>query len=306
MRLQCKLVVAVLITTASLGVEAQSSPQNQELARSYMELRSGLFLQGTQQIPGAIPSDFADSLDVTARVMARGLKSSSDWNPNNPAWPTVLATIRADLQKTLEKVAADPRVAESSAKVQEILLDGIAHTLTESELRGLVEFYGSPLGTHYSKVYDQMTVEFARGQPAMVEAASEGRRLGNPPTAGPEQAAMQEILGLFDESYKMRLGMVDPGPGKDRSGLQALGFIIVGALQARFTEINRLWHQLDDDERRRIVAFRQSELAKRERAAIFEAAKGLQPMISDPNGIVHMQGKALEDLNRKWRALIPN
>src|SRR5436305_1196385 len=86
------------------------------------------------------------------------------------------------------------------------------------------------------------TVRIASDLLAMQEAMMVGER--------PAQAALRldfeernELLGLFDEFVRIQWGIADPGPGKDRSGLQAIPLMVGGAVDRRLGKLIAVWNQ---------------------------------------------------------------
>lgn len=163
---------------------------------------------------------------------------------------------------------------QARAQAQDVLIERLARELTESDLRRLVDFYGSPVGRRYSEIETQM---------AEVAKAGRQRRAEAPKALDLKNAELREILGLFDEQYRVRMALIDPGPGKDTSILLTTRLRLAMLIQMQFQELRTIWYHLTEEDRTAILAFRDSDVGQTEREALSEAAKDLHGLIDQLN-----------------------
>jgi len=280
-------LAALLLPAAAV---AQSSPA--ELARRYVDLRPGL-LADTQS---AAPLDRDKLRAGLAQVAELAMKQAGA-----PATPEVRAEIEADIEKAVTEFASDPVVKDFSRRWAEHFVAGLSQRLAPEELAQLVRYYAEGEGAALARLQHTMFDEIG---PAMAKIMVD-RQAGRPGPDGRGLRTVPEakvILGLFDEWVRIQRAMHDPGPGRDRSGLQGLSMMALLTFELHHERFAALWRALPDDYRRDIVERRASALARKEREAIQETAAGLRAA----TGVEALEKKLLEVMSaydRKWKAL---
>ena len=157
-------------------------------------------------------------------------------------------------------------------RVQESFAASLATRLSADELWQLTRFYSERPGAQFLKVQQRLFDALASDLLAMQEAMMAGERPAQA-ALGPDFEERNELLGLFDEFVRIQWGIADPGPGKDRSGFQAIPLMVGGAVDRRLGKLIAVWNQMPSEDRAVILRWRDSPLAKKERDAIFESAK---------------------------------
>jgi hypothetical protein len=280
------------------GVRAQDADKV-DLSRQYVASRNGVL-----RIPETAKQVRLDGRAVD--LMVAGYLSQygrgPNWNRNNPEWRRLATVIAKDIQDIFEQLAADQRLHDLTKEVEEVFVSGLAARLSASELRELVQYYSEPPGQQFRRVQEQLSNGLANALFALQERMM-SRQDPLPPQSRPDPKELRELLGLFDEVVRIQWALLDPGPGKDRSGLQALPMMITAAVQIRSDELLAIWKAIPEEDRAAIVAWRDSPLAKKERTAIFESAKGIRAVF-DPNAEMSRIADAMARYDEKWRALL--
>ncbi|TAK54671.1 MAG: hypothetical protein EPO25_06280 [Gammaproteobacteria bacterium] len=272
------------------------------LSRQYVSSRTGIL-----EIPRTARRVDFDSNDrrLYAAIAAQFLKDHPEghaWNADHPEWKRVAAIIENDVREIFARLAADPRLSVSARQVEETFVSGLAAQLTPSDLRELFYYYSRRPGAQFAKVQARLFNELASGLAAMKEQLTAGRRPVQR-TIRPDAGELRELLGLFDEVVKIHLAMLDPGPRKDRSGIQAIPVMVAAIVEAQFADLNAIWKKLPKEDRSAILAWRNSPLGRKERTAIFESAKAIRAVL-DANAEVSRLSGALAKYEEKWLTLI--
>lgn len=281
---------------------AKQSATTLALAHQYMSSRPGIFQYGN----GANVWDPA-SLDkngvamVVADVLRR-LKIAPNWNEGNAEWKRMAVTIEQDMATLLRELAADPHSREVATKIDDVFSHGLAAHLSDSQLTELIQYYSSPSGREFSDVQTKMLAEEAAGIKSIQQQAASGQRV-QPTQPSPDAKDLKQVLGLFEETLKIQWAALDPGPGHDQSGLQALPMIMTMGTQANYPQIDRAWKTIPEERRMAILAWRDAALAKAEREAIFESAKEIRTVVNVTDEMQRLAGM-LARYEQKWRAEI--
>jgi hypothetical protein len=288
-------LIALLIAP---GVRAQDA-DNIGLSRQYVASRTGVL-----RLPETARQVRLDgrAVDMMAANYLSQYKRGPNWNRDNPEWKRVATVIANDIHDIVEQIAADQRLHDLTKQVEEVFVSGLATRLSASELRRLIQYYAEPPGQQFRKVQERLSNGLADGLVALQERMM-SRQDALPPQSRPDPKELREVLGLFDEAMRIQWAVLDPGPGKDRSGLQALPMMIAAAVEIRSDELLAIWKELPEEDRAAIVAWRESPLAKKERTAIFESAKAIRAVF-DPNAEMSRFAEAIARYEEKWRALI--
>ena len=72
-------------------------------------------------------------------------------------------------------------------------------------------------------------------------------------------------------------------------------------IEANYAKINTLWKSIPEQKRSAIIAWRTSSLAKAEREALYESAKGVRTIV-DMENEVRLFEKMMKKYEMKWRA----
>jgi len=200
-------LTSVLLTSLGLGQGETSL----SLVQHYRALRGILFTAEIGPAAGMLTNLEGKYLDSIAAVLTKNLSKAKTWNVTHPQWPQAVATVRADLQRAAQDKVKDSRPSQFKRAYQEAFEQGLLRSQAETDLHELINFYDSPTGKHFRQVYDQMAKELLIGMVESQMMLNAGKRIGHPVSASDRQD-LTEILGLFDEEYKIQLAIFDPGP----------------------------------------------------------------------------------------------
>lgn len=299
-----RLVVFIALAGAwGASVFAQNQAKANELATRYVALRAEVIQNGARLGSGASGSIDRELFKQMAHDIAQSLGRSSGWGPAHPAWPRVADTIERDLTELLQQAEKDPLASVLQDEIRARLITEIERILQPKDLQKILEFYESPVGKRF-------LVQHARMLDALSSGLTEMQRriLKNEPTptiSQSDEELFKELLTLFDETVRNMWAFADPGAGKDRSGLQAIPMMVTVATQIKFRELGDLWRTLSTDERREVLGYRSSAYGVKERVALYEAMGKIKELLKGSNFRSMMELKGLE-LEKKWRALVPN
>lgn len=235
--------------------------------------------------------------------MMRKYRKGADWNPSHPEWKRIAQIIEDDARDAVAQLNDASWAAEVESKISEGFVLGLARKLESAELEALIKFYASAPGTQIARVQQRMFDEML---PTLAERGRQ-QRLGHaPPAVDFLQESDEEgrqLLGLCAEWVGIQTALVDPGPNKDRSGLQAIPYMVLIAFQTNRSRYLDMWQSIPEQDRRAALDWRASKLAKREREVIYEVAKELNAQ--GHFKMVEQKVNALmTSLERKWRALV--
>lgn len=278
-----------------------ASEEQLTLARQYVAARAGVLSIPEVAPPASLGDEHRRLLKMIVADFLRQHCHGANCSPDHPEWKRAAAVIEQDLQDMLAGASADPKLRTLPKQVEETFVTGMAARLTPAELREIKDFYSRSPGAQFARVQERMVTVLTSGMATIYE------RLLKPPPPSPQPrldaVELKELLGLFDEAAKIQLAILDPGPGKDRSGLQAIPMMIMLAVQDRFDDLNAIWKELPAEQRSAIVAWRDSPLARKERAAILESARSIRTFF-DPSSTTNRLTTAGPEYEKKWRALI--
>lgn len=297
-----KYVVGVALCVFASATTGQSESDTQKLASRLYELRFSILESAAKAGGGKLSDSEREMMGVIAEDIARQLSKTSPLDAVHPRWHKAIQTIRDDLIAALERVASSPQFAVLEAQARTAFISALARALTGSELERILAFYSSPNGARFTEAYQRMAESLAKGMEDQQRQLLRGEQRSLAPIR--DEHAFNELLGLFDEFVKIQLAMLDPGPGKDRSGLQAIPMMIMVAVQYRLSEIEEIWQALSDQVRRNVLAYRASELGRKEREALFKAAAEI-PKAVDMQSMLERIAPEVRRLGGKWRSLVP-
>jgi len=273
---------------------------SKELAQQYVTARAGVltFAEMRQASLGAVERR---AFGMIATEFLRRHCSGANCSPDHPAWKRAAAVIEQDLHNMAAEIAADPQVRALPKQVHDAFVTGVSARLTSDELGELGAYYSRSPGREFLGIQERLVNAFTIGLVDIHERLAQGQRRAPQQRADP--AELKELLSLLDETLKIQLAILDPGPGKDRSGLQAIPMMFMVVAQERFADLGTIWKQLPASERSAILAWRDSPLARKERSAIYESAKNIRTFF-DPNSQGKRLAGAAAKYENKWRALI--
>lgn len=279
----------------------EESAETVRLASQYVASRPGLLGGVNITVQGPISLDKNTASILTIDILRR-MKRESDWNKDNPEWKRLAAIIEKDLAKIRVESNADSHKGELAKRIDGIFIHGLASRLSSHQLGELVKFYSKSPGTEFANVQIKMIEEVLFGIASIQEQAAAGQRFLSKQSPGAKnENDFRELAGLFDEVVRIQLGALDPGPGHDRSGLQAIPMVMLMGIEANYAKINTLWKSIPEQGRAAIIAWRSSSLAKAEREALYESAKGVRTIV-DMENEVKLFEKMMKKYEIKWRA----
>ena len=295
-------MIVACASTWTIRALAQANTQVDDLATRYVELR--LYqLQNSVSLGGSSTASIApELLDQIVQDVARNLKRSPEWNSAHPAWKRAVETIRRDLAELIAQAEKDSATQRLQENVRLQLAVGIQTRLTAEELRRILLFYESPVGKHFLGQQVKMLDVLESSLLEMQRRMFRGEQISPDPQI--DKILFEEVLTLFDETVRGMWALLDPGPGKDRSGLQAIPMLVTTGVQSRFREISDLWRDLSSDERGEVLVFRSSPLGRKERIVLSEAVGQIKGQLKNSDLQKLLESKGVE-LEQKWRGLVP-
>ena len=202
----------------------------------------------------------------------------------------------------VKEMEDSPTLKDTIKKTDAIFANGFASHLNKDELEELVRYYSEPQGEQLTKAQIELTEAMVAGQSALAMKAARGERFLQQKLP-PNQKDVKEIMGLLDEFMKIQITLVDPGPNKDRSGLQAIPFMIAAVIGADSSKFLSIWGNITEQDRNAIMAWRSSPLAKKERDTIIECAKEIRKQVNPEAGLLRISEIA-KQYEKKWKSLL--
>lgn len=285
--------LAILLSSVAFA----GTPESVELSRQYVAIRPGLFSDAGSLNAGASPMA-DDLLALLATEALRHLKETPDWTQDNPEWKRMQRVIMQDLLAIRDEMKSDPRWESINSKFTEIFVSGLAEHLSQDQLIELVHYYSTTPGKQFAEIQPKMIAEVYLGVTQMHKLNATRQK---PQLPTPDKEEFSRLFSLFEESLKIQWASLDPGPKGDRSGLQALPMIMQIGTHINFARIEALWQSIPEQDRVAILAWRNSDLGKAERAAIFESAKGVQSIFNPQDEAKRFMDR-FSSLEKKWRA----
>lgn len=290
-------VIALLILASeSLAQEAASI----DVARRYVNLRPSV-LKFPEATGAANPENLRLAFSTLSTEALRRYGQDPNWDASNPEWKRLTLVIESDIEQAIQQIAKDTSIAEMSQKSEEVFIRGMSSRLTEPELITLVQFYSSPAGKQLAviqqQMFDEVAIAVSRKQLLMMA----GQPNETPIPMDPDES--KQLIGLFDEWVKLQLALLDPGPKRDRSGLQAIPAMAIIALQTNYARYSAAWRDIPESDRRSILSWRESPRGKKERDAIYETAKELRATLN-LEAQAKMVAAKFAALEKRWRMLI--
>lgn len=300
--------VLALLTTAflSLANAGQQEIDRTALAQQYVSARAGVLLKA-QDYTASKKIDLKDRRvmsSLTTNIL-RSYRRDSNWNPQNPEWKQAAAIIERDMERIVSELASNTRFNQVAKEMEEAFVRGLSDKLSSEELNELVDYYSQSTGARFTKVQEKLHNVLISGindlQAKLIAGQRESRTQNTI-----NMDAYKELVGLFDELVRIQWGILDPGSGHDRSGLQAIPIMIAAVVKDNYETMRKIWHEISEEDREAIIARRNSSLGKIEREAIFEAAKGIRNVVN-PQAEMAALVKVFAPYDAKWRALVkPN
>lgn len=295
----------VLLTTVSLPLAnaGQQETDQTALAQQYVSLRAGVLLKAQDYTASKKP-DLKDRRVISSLTtnILRSYRRDSNWNPQNPEWKHAATIIERDMEQIVSELAANTRLNQVAKDMEEAFVRSLSAKLNSERLNELVNYYSQPTGAQFAKVQEKLHNALISGisdlQAKLIAGQRESRSQN---TINPD--AYKELVGLFDELVRIQWGILDPGPGQDRSGLQAIPIMVAAVVKDNYETLNKIWHEISEEDRKTIIVRRNSSLGKSEREAIFEAAKEIRKVVN-PQAEMAALVKTFAPYDAKWRALV--
>lgn len=294
------LLTTVFLPLANAG---QQETDRAVLAQQYVSARAGVLLKA-QDYTASKKIDLKDRRVISSLTtnILRSYRKDKNWNPQNPEWGRAAAIIERDMEQIVSELASNTRLNQVAKEMEEAFVRGLSDKLSSEELNELVDYYSQSTGARFTKVQEKLHNVLISGindLQAKLIAGQRGTRTQNVTNL----EAYKELVGLFDELVRIQWGILDPGPGRDRSGLQAIPFMIAAVVKDNYETLHKVWHEISEEDREAIIARRNSPIGKREREAIFEAAKKIRNVV-DPQAEMASLVKVFAPYDAKWRALV--
>ncbi len=295
----------ILVTTISLPLAnaGQQETDRTALAQQYVSLRAGVLLKA-QDYSASKKPDLKDRRVISSLTtnILQSYRRGSNWNPQNPEWKHAATIIERDMEQIVTELATNTRFNQVAKDMEEAFVQGLSTKLSSEELNELVNYYSQSTGAQFAKVQEKLNNALISGINDLQAKLMAGRRESRPQnTIDPN--AFKELAGLFDELVRIQWGISDPGPGHDRSGLQAIPIMIAAVVGDNYETLNKIWYEISEEDRKAIIARRNSSIGKSEREAIFEAAKQIRNVVN-PQAEMAALVKAFAPYDAKWRALV--
>lgn len=298
-------IVGLLIAVATLFQSQWAIAQDEasvELARRYVTLRPGV-LKAPHGAAQMKPEDLRSALSTVSSAVLRQYRKGADWNPNHPEWKRIAQLIEQDALDAVAQLTNAPWLAEFESKISQGFVLGLARNLEQAELKELIKFYSSVPGTQIARVQQRMFDEVIPTIAERQRQLTSGRALPTVDFLQESDVEGRQLVGLFDEWVRIQRAFAEPGPNQDRSGLQAIPFMVLIAFQTHRSQYSDMWQSIPAQDRRAALDWRDSKLAEKEREAIFDVAKELHAQ-GHFKMIEQKIGALMTSLERKWRALV--
>lgn len=258
------------------------------LAVRYVALRPGLIAIGATGVP-QLPSVEALVGHLAGnRRLADGAHLRS--------------TIEVDLKHLLAELADDPELAALTSRLETALAEALAPRLGAEVLATLVAYYEGPAGTAQARLQRRMYAALAQDMVTVQQRIAERRDPRAPIAPFGEPEDERAVKALCSEFVAILVQLSDPGPGHDRSGLQALPVIVESTLALDRARYVGMWRELAEAQRKAIDEARREPVSLQEHEALAVAAGTLRAVVK-PEALAARYVAGLEPLLRKWQAL---
>ena len=171
-------------------------------------------------------------------------------------------------------------------RIEDAFVQGIASLFTEKELQELIAYYSRPQGRLF--ISKQQALNNIVQSSLLTLQTNFSSNVEYPRRTNPDPGKLAELLGLFDEVVRIQLAISDPGPGGDRTGLQAIGFITNAGVVNAYPEILAEWEQISGKNREEILSWRKSASGLNEREVIYKAAGKIRTVYKPEQGMREM------------------
>jgi hypothetical protein len=308
----CVAIAAVSLFAVMPDLAYAQSQQNPalsdsvklDLASRYLNARQDLVqIWADMQKPQEIPDEAA--VDKMVQQMMPNLSRSKEWNPDHPNWVKVKAVFQKQFTQLFSQIAEEQR--EHKKKLDQKQLDqafqqAFANQLAADDLNKIVGFYESSAGAKFVKVHAQLFSAYPEAALSLQKKTQQGQKIE---MSIPVDAARFKVLfGLFDEPIIYQWNLLDPGPGKNKSGLQAIPMITGMVVRGDFDRLAKIWDELPQETQLEVISYRESPLWKSERAAII---KGMQEYekLAQLGPIARKLGESMLPSMDKVQGLLP-
>jgi hypothetical protein len=249
-----------------------SNVKKLDLARRYFDARSDITALQINNQASETP-DKAAIDKMVLQVMAT-LSKSKDWNPSNQNWEKVRQILGNAIKEMSTQIELEKKQGPDKNQINNALQNKFSNQLSESDLEKIVGFYESTTGINFVKTHTQIYAAYPGAMLKFQKMAQDGKKIDQTTTIDIQQ--FQILVGLFSEYLAYQLTVLDPGPGHDRSGLQALPMVTAMAIRVDFDRLEQIWNELPKDAQQEVIAYRESPNWKSERAALVSSLEELE------------------------------
>jgi hypothetical protein len=241
-------ITMALFVLASPFAGAQQEPDKVELAQKYMSMRGRVVMFAFKLASGQ--GDVKSHASLIAESFLIGLKRGPDWNRNSPEWKRVSALIEKDIPNLVTELTV-PYTQKVNEEIAKVFLNGLTSHLSTEELDELVLHYSSSQGEELTKTQEELDRALLSGQAEFSKMIAKGQKVPMPDSQ--DKKELQELMGLLDEYVLLQVAYFDPGPGKDRSGLQALPMMTYSAVASDPKRYTKIWEKIPEQDRTSIL-----------------------------------------------------
>ena len=256
------------------------------VAINYVNLRGAPWV--LQQVPKPPVSDAKrqEFMQSLLDALASGNAKSKHWAADHPARRALNDAIDPDLTRLGDLIFQKQDLAPLAKRIEDAFVQGIASLFTEKELQELIAYYSRPQGRLF--ISKQQALNNIVQSSLLTLQTNFSSNVEYPRRTNPDPGKLAELLGLFDEVVRIQLAISDPGPGGDRTGLQAIGFITNAGVVNAYPEILAEWEQISGKDREEILSWRKSAPGLNEREVIYKAAGKIRTAYKPEQGMREM------------------
>lgn len=253
------------------------------LASNYVNLRGATW--GLQQVPKPPASDAQrqELIKSLLDALVGGNAKSKHWAAEHPARRALNDALAPDLTRLGDLIFQKRDLAPLAKRIEDAFVQGIASLFTEKELQELIAYYSRPLGRLF--ISKQQALNNMVQSSLLARQTNVSPNVEYPRRTNPDPGKLAELLGLFDEVVRIQLAISDPGPGGDRTGLGAIGFITSAGVVDAYPEILAEWEKIPEKDREEILSWRKSAPGLNEREVIYKAAGKIRTVYKPEQGM---------------------
>jgi len=252
------------------------------LANKYLDLRGSTWGWGLEEFKSQMT-------DAERAKLVEGLfdgvidshPKSKRWTPGHPARKQLREKLNPELAR-LGDLVSKPQDPALASKVKLAFVRGVAAAFTEKELQDLIAYYSLPQGRVF--IASQKTLNDMVQSSLKARQTTADTNVQYPRQTKVNQEKLLEILGLFDEVARIQIGILDPGPDGDRTGLQGVRMMISAGVVDVYPELNLEWEKIPEPDRLEMLTWRKSAKGQNEREALYKAAGNIRTVYKPEEG----------------------